>query len=364
MKRLICLILVLTMLAGSCFAEIIAELEVFEISKYGNAILNITADDFEALGFALGDDVTLRADGFEMDMPYLDGFYVSSGEYLVRRTGDGGLEACINYGSISDADGLEKGDRISIELKEKAGSMALQGASSLKYTDARADYASDEVFANFRMMDMGDIAEGKLYRSASPIDNSRRRASTANALMAQAGIRTVMNLADSEATIVEHASAEDFDSAEYMGLYESGQVILLDMDINFASENFNQRLIMGLNFLSENAGPYLIHCKEGKDRAGFVSALIAALMGAGAEEIARDYMQSYENYYHMDPEADAERYEMIMEGNIMEMLRHIAGVSDDASLEGIDLAQAAEEYLLGSGMPQARIDRLKENLSA
>lgn len=364
MKKFLSLILVIAMLAGSAFAEIIAELEVLEISKYGNAVLNIRADDFDALGFTLGDDVTLRAEGFEMDMPYLDGFYVPSGEYLVRRTSGGGLEACINYGNIADAAGLEIGDKVSIALKEKAGSLFLQGTSSLKYTDARADYDSDVIFANFRMMEMGNIAAGKLYRSASPINNERSRASTANKLMAEAGVRTVINLADSEASIQEHASAEDFDSAEYMELYENGQIILLDMDIDFKSEDFNQRMISGLSFMAENEGPYLVHCNEGKDRAGFVSMVIAALMGASAEEIAADYMKSYENYYHLDAAADAERYELIRNGNIMEMLRYIAGLAEGESLEGADLAKAAEEHLLSFGMAQEKIDMLRANLSA
>jgi len=50
-------------------------------------------------------------------------------------------------------------------------------------------------------------------------------------------------------------------------------------------------------FIIANDGPYLIHCTEGKDRAGFVSAVLEALMGADLQEIVADYMKSYENYY-------------------------------------------------------------------
>jgi hypothetical protein len=43
------------------------------------------------------------------------------------------------------------------------------------------------------------------------------------------------------------------------------------------------KLASGMEFLASHEGPYLIHCTEGKDRAGFVSALLECLIGAGAE---------------------------------------------------------------------------------
>ena len=71
------------------------------------------------------------------------------------------------------------------------------------------------------------------------------------------------------------------------------------MGVDFAAEEFNAKLKTGLVYLIDNEGPYLIHCNEGKDRAGFVAALLEALGGAEAEEIVEDYMLSYENYYHV-----------------------------------------------------------------
>lgn len=363
-KQLFCIWLVFILLCGFCHAEICANPAVDSFSKYGNIEMSISADDFEALGFELGDDVTVEIGSFRADMPYLDGFYVYTGEYLLRRNGEGELDACISHGNLNELVGASAGDPVRITLKEKAGSLAIQGTGALNYTDERGDYASDEIFANFRMLNIGNIGEGKIYRSASPVNNDRSRAADACALMEKAGIRAVMNLADSDAEIAEYAAAEDFDSAEYLKLYEGGQVIALDMDVNFRGEDFRQKLARGLSLLAELEGPYLLHCNEGKDRAGFASAVIAALMGASAEEIARDYMLSYENYYHMDPAADAERYALICEGNIMEMLRHIAGLEKDAGLENVDLVRAAEEYLLSCGMTEASIDKLRAKLLA
>lgn len=45
--------------------------------------------------------------------------------------------------------------------------------------------------------------------------------------------------------------------------------------------------------------PILIHCNEGKDRTGFVCAVLEALCGASILEITEDYMKSFENYFEV-----------------------------------------------------------------
>jgi hypothetical protein len=89
--------------------------------------------------------------------------------------------------------------------------------------------------------------------------------------------------------------------------------------------------------------------------------LVEALMGASEEEIVRDYMLSYVNYYGV--EEGSEKYDMIAEKNIMEMLRTVAGLEKGASLEGVDLAEAAQAYLLGHGMAAEALEALKAKLS-
>ena len=64
----------------------------------------------------------------------------------------------------------------------------------------------------------------------------------------------------------------------------------------------------------EKDGPYLVHCTEGKDRAGFVAGLLEALMGSTVDEIKEDYMITYMNYYGV--EYGSEQYEKIAESNI------------------------------------------------
>ena len=101
---------------------------------------------------------------------------------------------------------------------------------------------------------------------------------------------TVINLADSENEMEQY---EGFDTTYYAGC----DIIALDMGMDYHEEDYRQKLADGLRFIASHEGPYLIHCNEGKDRTGFVIALLEALMGADADEIAADYMLTFYNYY-------------------------------------------------------------------
>ncbi len=170
-------------------------------------------------------------------------------------------------------------------------------------------------------------------------------------------INTVINLADSAENIESYIKAEGFASPYYANLYKNNKVLPLNMGLAFASEEFKSSIVKGLVFMSENDGPYLFHCTEGKDRAGYFAALVEALMGSSKEEIVKDYMQSYINYYGV--ESGTDKYNLISQ-DVLSMLKVIAGTDD---LERSNLASAAESYLLSGGMTSEQIAKLKENLS-
>jgi len=360
-KRILSLLLVIMMALPmlACAEAVTVTGKVTEIEKYGHALLDTTIADFLAAGFELGDEITVKAGTFTGDLPFYDGYYVDKGGYMVRAyPGHTNIAVCINYGKFAETAGIGVGDEVTLTLKTKAAYLATQEISSLVYTNEPADYATEEIFANFRMVKVGGIGEGKLYRCASPINNENNRAAAGNKLVEAAQVKSVMNMADTAEEIAEYAAEEGFASEYYKGLYDAGSVIVLAMPVNFSSEEFAAGIVKGLSFLAEKEAPYLIHCTEGKDRAGFASMLVAALMGATQEEIIADYMTSYVNYYHLDPVADAAKYNMIVEKNIMEMLKAVVG----GPVEGADLAKAAENYLLNNGMTAEALEALKNNL--
>lgn len=329
---------------------------VTEVEKFGHAVLDLTEGDFTGAGFELGDIVTVSAGRFTGEVPCLNGYYVDQGEPMVRVRADGsGIALCVNYGSFAETAGIGPGDPVTITMAGKAGALFLQEINNLEYTNERGDYASDEAFANFRA-----VEEGKLYRSCSPADNRYNRAAFADRLISRAGIQAVLNLSDTEEEIRGKFTGEDFASPYYKGLYDAGKVLPLGVAIDFSSDEFGEGIVRGLSFLAGQDTPFLVHCTEGKDRAGFAAMILEALMGRSADEITDDYMASYTNYYGIMP--GTEKYGMIAEKNVKEMMRSVAGLEKGASLEGTDPRKAAEAYLTGHGMARETLETLEAKL--
>jgi protein tyrosine/serine phosphatase len=361
MKKRIALILVF--LLSLCMIQTMAEAaaigaRVVEIDEYGHAHLDITKADFTRAGFNLGDIVTVTCGDYIGDMPVFSGYYADRENCILRvNPYKDALSLCINYGNFSEMTGIGVGDAVTIAMKEKYGAMATQELYGLSYSDDRADFASDAVFANFR-----SVAEGKLYRSASPIDNKAKRAHYADRLIQEAGVQTVMNMANTPETIAALIAAEDFDSPYYRNLFEAGKVFALKMSVDFASEAFAADIVKGFSFLAEGDMPYLVHCLEGKDRTGFAIVVLEALMGWNEKRIVGDYMQTYTNYYGIEP--GTKKYDMTSEKNITEMLYIIAGLESGTSLVEIDLKTAAETYLLNNGMDKEALKLLEAKLTS
>ena len=353
---------------------------VKDIQKYGNLVLSITKSDMDSIGAEYGDVFTVDLGDQVLEAPYCTSYSdVEIGDLVLRNDGDGIILA-INMGDFASSYGIatkvsnpdktyqwvfEEGKKLeditlSLILTDKGGYRDQYLIHQLSRTNEREDYSSDAVFANFREIVGGNLGSGALFRSSSPVNNEIGRAKYADELMSLNNIKSVMNLADSRETIEGYFKEEDFASPYYKSLYENGQVIALNMGVSFKTREFQNGLVEGLTFLSKNEGPYLVHCNEGKDRAGFTSALLSALMGLTYDEIASDYMTSYENYYHV--EKGTEQYEAVKRSNIDSMLSFIAGV-ETKDLENVDLSAKAEEFLIAIGMEKADIDTLKSKLS-
>ena len=91
--------------------------------------------------------------------------------------------------------------------------------------------------------------------------------------------------------------------------------------------------------------------------------LLEALMGATLDEIISDYMLSFYNYYGIDKEYEPQRYQAVLDINLMPILCHVTGAESFEELEHIDLETAVTAYLINAGMSKADIAILKEKLS-
>jgi len=329
------------------------ETSVAVIDKYGNLTLEMSEFALLGAGYEVGDIVSITVGDFSYESPigtaYSD---VDKGNYVVRLT-KGYVILAINYGNLAKGSSAVEGAPVTIALSEKGGYLQEFELRHLVRTDVRSDYASDAVFANFRMVSHGSIAEGMLYRSANPVLDDARAPYVAT-LAELVGIKTVINLADDEESL--YANLDD--APYYKALVEEGSVIALNMGVTFTDSDFITKLREGLAFMASHKGPYLVHCNEGKDRAGFVSALLSAIMGATVDEVVEDYMISYENYYGV--EKGSERYDLISKI----ILNLFADINGGKNVTDKTLKKVAETYLLKEvKLTPTELNAIKDNLS-
>ena len=356
---------------------------IVRIKKYGNLVLSLSPETMLGLGFEPADVVRVRLGERTVEMPvgtsYSD---VNAGEPICCLREDEGeapeVVLAVNLGDFATSAGVAVkksiteepgyvwewcegfGDdtEVSITLAEKQGyaDEYLMRKLTQSRSNERTDYPqlTDAQYANFREIETTGMGAGTLYRSSSPINPKLGRSREADAAMEAAGIRAVVNMADS----AEEMQAYDGFSTSY---YATCNVTELNMGIDYFSEGFRSSLAAGLRFLASRGGPYLIHCTEGKDRTGFAAAVLECLMGASPEEVVADYMRTYENYYGLEP--GSEQYARIAQRNIEQTMAR-AFELESFRAQGVDLAECAERYLEGLGLTAEEIDALKARLGA
>lgn len=342
----------------------VSERKVIHEEEFGGIYIDLSIDDFNALGFDYGDEVSIYfSNGYKLEnIPYYNGYYTKAGEpLLVAYPGYPYIEAAFKDGdSLWTVADMAEGDTADISLISKGKYLGIQNARDIHYSNDRSLYSSDEVFANFRSVNAGNISKNILYRSASPCDNKFDRAKYVDKLMQETNIRFVLDLADDKEQIQNYISGDDFDSPYFLSLHDEEYVIPMALNTNFSSVEFHEKLAYGLRAMSTHEGPYLIHCTEGKDRTGFVCMLLEALCGASYDELIDDYMITYKNYYGITKESDPDKYEIIVSDVFLPRLQFITGENTDPAKA--DLSKCAEEYLKNAGMTNSEILEIKKSL--
>ena len=320
------------------------------VSKSGNVTTDITKEMVDASGMKLGDMLVLLHGEDRIELPFVSSYTdVDMSAPLARISSKGVLVLAINNGVIAEKYNIQEGDSLTLEVSEKEGYLeeyTLRNLDSLRTND-RADYTTDEVFANFRPVVMGDIAAGRLYRTSSPVNPKLGRNTYAGALAEAAGVKTILNMADTEEEMLA------FEGVDLQKLQQVNYVCLA-MPMDYLSQDFTEKLKTGLEFLLSHEGPYLFHCTEGKDRTGFLAMVFESLMGGEEEAILDDYMLTYENFYHIEKGSD--RWNRIRERSGKAILDNMRG-------DAPTLRQGAENYLTQKvGLTMEQVNELIEKL--
>ena len=335
--------------------------KITSYNEFGAAMLDFTVEDMTKAGFTLGDVISITVDDIVLIMPYYDGYYTRNGEYLcvAYPTYPSICFTANNIGLPEELTGLE-GHTVVIKMVEKGGRLDVQTALSMSYTLDRKDYPdfTDEQFANARTSKGGRLASGVLHRSSSPFCDDINRAYYVSEYMESEKVKTVLNLADTEEKM------KSYDMPPYSRqLWEEGNVILCPLKADPTADDFNKRLIAALKELPSRPAPYIVHCMEGKDRTGYVCALLEGLCGASYEEIVDDYLITYNNFFHLNPGNSPELCNTLVSLRLNTCLMYYAGVNDEAQLPNVDYAKAFSAYLLSHGMNHQQLDALIQVLT-
>ena len=339
------------------------EIGVVQDDEYGGVFIALTIEEFNALGFDFGDSVNITFDNGTTldDIPYYTGYYVPVDELLLCGYPDSPyVKLARNYGASTwEEFQLTKDSKVTVTMNEKAKYLSTQELNEVEYSDNREDFDSDIAFANFREVCGGKLRKKGFYRSASPCDNQHNRAPYANALAQENGIKYVINLSDNETEYISYTEADDFVSTYYDDLYQEGSVLLLDLDMNYRSNEYAKSISEAFLKMTDHDGPCLIHCVEGKDITGFACALLLALADASSEQIVDDYMETYKNYYGITKESQPDQYDAILV-NVNDFLYCICDTEKGVAIDTLDLKAGAENYLRKGGLTDDQISKIEE----
>lgn len=350
---------------------------VADIDGYGMLVPSFTPSDLLQAGFEYSDllDVKIGNDIILHNVPFVTGFnevgvfetcfcdYNAQGKMY----GFGVL-----HGNFSERIGGKIGDKIVITLAQRHGYKDTWEVMKSIYTPNRSDYSSDEVFANFREVKTTGMASGVLYRSSNPLnpkDNSIRYAYV-DRLAAKTGIKTEIDLADTNEKIANYRNMDGFASTYCLQLFDGGSTIALGLTADVYSDTFMKKMGDGLRFMLNHEPPYLVHCNEGKDRCGFVIILLESLAGASYQEVADDYMQTLINFYKIQKaDASYNLRKSLSVDRLVWLLENLSEVDDYAKIDwtgknpaSVNLQKAAHDYVIKCGLTEEECTKLQQKL--
>lgn len=129
-----------------------------------------------------------------------------------------------------------------------------------------------------------------------------------------------------------------------------------------------RKIAQALTLIAAADGPLLLHCTEGKDRSGWISALLQLTAGASRADVTTEYLRS--NEFRAELIDAAYRAKLKSSGRTAaEVQRALMRVEADYLGAGLDALEARygdiDGYLSkGLGLSSATVQRLRDRLAA
>lgn len=288
-----------------------------------------------------------KKDEAQSEMPFHSGPYCRAFRpVLVKKGGDAYLT--VRHGDASKEFNLSANQQIVLLL----GVSDYYREEEIAYSfDEKRDgslYENEEDFANFRPLFTG---KNSFYRSSSPFDDAYGRSGAVLSCMEKFKVKTIIDLADSKNELQRIIDASDDGTKS---IIKARSVFALGSDSGLYSDEFEQSVVFAIRAILASRAPYLIHCRAGKRRSGFISAILQALYGMDVDDIMEDYMLSYKNNNGVTFASNPRRYSFLKSDTIEKILVHINGADFG------DLRKSTEEYLRRIGLSRVEILALEQ----
>ena len=278
--------------------------------EYETIALDTTLKDMEKAGYRIGDLVKVSAGGHEFTVTYVKSYAGIGvmGGYLSTSESSGDDRVKLGYFNVDvwKLTGISVGDKLGLDYAGKDPNISRIPNYLAGYNGHYDGSITEEQFCNFREVTGPGLKEGTIYRSVSPYGAGYESTPMVNGLYEDIGMDYIVDIGDDDKK-VERCREAYGDDLYSIQLYDSGNAFAeyIFPDINIRPEGIKKVMLA----LTESEGKTVICCHLGKDRTGFVCAMLQALTGSDYEDLKREYMLSYVYLYNV--EDGSEEYETL-----------------------------------------------------
>ena len=338
------------------------ETEVWGIGDNGSVILDISPKELKKENIKNNDLVlvTIGSNHYILPIEYKDNFEIVWGRsYISDTTKKKHIKINRKNQNFAEMEGYSDsniGDTVRIGLLDSNG-YSMVRSKVTKKNKVKA--------ANFRNTVIGNMDSEVVYRGHSPVDPKYNsvQCKSAAILSRENNIVTMINMNQDLDVVEDDVLNSDETSSYYKELLEDGYVSGVELNgHNSFSKSFKKGMKKHIKFILNHESPYYIHCRMGKDRTGFMVALLGALEGATYEEIGEDYAESFRNYFGADKGSWMDYYNITDGTNtFLSMMNPGVGVNEFIKNPKL-IQESAEMYLLDLGFDEVDIDILRGKL--